>query len=133
MDPFLGYTPYPSARRLAEARDEVSRECARLGFDPDLLLRPAPADQERLRLAAPLVDLGIEERITNYLEGIGVFSVGQLLEIRVEELYDVPNIGPSHVRQIRAAVARLGFAHSNGRPTEKPRRRRLPGPRPSAE
>jgi DNA-directed RNA polymerase alpha subunit len=135
MDPFLGYTPYtpyPPARRLAEAREEVWRECARLGFPPDLLLRPSPADEHRLRLSLPLVDLGIQERIVNALEAIGVLTVGQALELRVDDLYSMDGMGPGYVREIQTAVARLGFAHSNGRPAEKPRRRR-PGPRVSAE
>jgi DNA-directed RNA polymerase alpha subunit len=67
----------------------------------------APSDT--VTLDSPLVDLGLNLRITNSLEADGVLTIGQLCEMTVTEIYHRPNFGRKYADAIREALAKHGW------------------------
>ncbi len=71
------------------------------------------------RLDLSLAEIGVAVRTVNCLEEYGIFTVGDLLGNKPEELLTIPNLGEKTLETIYVALEGIGFYRPSRQPTEQ--------------
>jgi DNA-directed RNA polymerase alpha subunit len=61
------------------------------------------------RLEMSLSELDMSVRTVNFLEDDGIFTVLDLLNCTVDRLLGIKNVGPTTIKSIFVALAKIGF------------------------
>lgn len=91
--------------------------------------RAARRDYPLELLDASLYEIDMPERVVNFLVTIDVFTVGDLLQKRPQELLDIRNFGEKSLEIVFDRLAAAGFHREPPRPS-RPSRPRRPRPAP---
>jgi len=71
------------------------------------------ATDKRLDLYLP--EIGLSIRTCGFLEGRGVYTVGQLLERTQDQLLEIPYFGPKQLAEVYRALKGIGFEREKKR------------------
>jgi DNA-directed RNA polymerase subunit alpha len=85
---------------------------------------PLSPEEERTRdlnqkLELSTAEIGLTVRTTNCLEERGIFTVGDLLNTKREELLSISNFGEKTLEEVYKALAKIGFTRPDSE--RKPR------------
>jgi DNA-directed RNA polymerase alpha subunit len=71
------------------------------------------------RLALSLSEIGLSVRTVNFLEEARIYTVGDLLDCKVDRVLKIKNIGLTTLQTIYDALAKIGFHQISSRPGEE--------------
>jgi len=68
------------------------------------------------RLQMSTAEIGLSVRTTNCLEERGIFTVGDLLNCKPDDLLEISNFGEKTLEEVYASLESVGFLRSAHRP-----------------
>ena len=67
------------------------------------------AHADKTRRDTPIAEMVLSVRVVNVLEERGIIFAGQLLTQKYADLIEIPNLGEKTLREVRAALKRIGL------------------------
>lgn len=94
------------AIKIALNRDPPHRGEAIAALDRYLI--QSRRGKTQIECETPIAELGLSERVLNFLDREGIITVGALEACTAEELLSIPNFGQKCLDEVKACLAKVG-------------------------